>query len=82
LHIRLRVHQAPGIPCALIPEGKEFSGTPRTHRAAGTQARICNYNDGAGFLNQVKGAPPPVDFAQVQQAHFRRKARMGGMSTD
>jgi hypothetical protein len=43
---------------------------------------ICNYlasattraDAAADFLKVVKGAPPPVDFAQAQQAHFRRNS--------
>jgi hypothetical protein len=34
LHTRPRVQRAPGIPCALRLEGKEFSSKPRAYQAA------------------------------------------------
>src|ERR1700676_3375098 len=34
-----RAHRAPGIPCALLMEGKEFSGKPRADQAA--RSRSC-----------------------------------------
>ena len=37
---RLRAHWAPGIPCALSSEGKEFSGKPRTQRAARSRSHV------------------------------------------
>src|SRR5258706_13141252 len=33
-HARLRVHWAPGIPCALCFSGRTFLAKPRAHRAA------------------------------------------------
>jgi hypothetical protein len=36
---RLRVHWAPGIPHALCFQGRQISGKPRAHRAAGSQNR-------------------------------------------
>ena len=42
LHARLRVHRAPGIPCALsISEAKDFLAQPRAQCAAGSRMRVC-----------------------------------------
>jgi len=44
LHARLRVHRAPGIPCALYDRGT-LSCKARAHRAAGM--RRCTWNTNA-----------------------------------
>jgi hypothetical protein len=40
LYARLRVHRAPGIPCALCLSGRTVLAKPRAHRAAGMRSRI------------------------------------------
>src|SRR5258705_13438506 len=40
LYARLRVHRAPGIPCALCLSGRTVLAKPRAHRAAGMRMHI------------------------------------------
>ena len=43
LHARLRVHRAPGFPCALRFREGQMSCQPRTHRAARMRTCICRF---------------------------------------
>src|ERR1700686_1669259 len=43
-HARLRVHWAPGIPCALSFLGEWFFAKTRAHRAAGMRRFVVNTN--------------------------------------
>src|ERR1700720_1843043 len=42
-----RAHRAPGIPCALGSEGKEFSGKPRAYQAARSRTHTLSSLRGA-----------------------------------
>src|SRR5258708_26670377 len=42
LHARLRVHRAPGIPCALCSQEGQTFAKPRAPRVAGSKAHTCS----------------------------------------
>ena len=58
LHTRLRVHRAPGIPCALCLEG-DIDSKPRTHCAA--RSRTCISQRGCRGFRKSPGARQPCE---------------------
>jgi hypothetical protein len=77
------VHQAPGIPRALCSQRAENlwqnSGASR-RGIAGLHLQLPVMT--APPVSCNRRTPSPIDFAQARPAHFRRKARMGDISTD
>src|ERR1700731_3469379 len=70
LHARLRVHWAPGIPCApYFSRGGRFQESSGTSRAAGRWARVPD------AVQRVSGAPQSRDLKQNREkceAVFRK----------